>query len=130
MTAGPGWKSLLRAESELKHAPARGGIAVLGLRTNMIAKTLRLLGVLTAALTSLTLVAPGCGKGASTNGDSDLDGSVEGGDEAVTILGADSAPLKGCSGYAGQSPSSLPGDDCCTYGPSHCAPRSAIPPSL
>jgi hypothetical protein len=96
----------------------------------MIAKTVRLLGVLASALTTLALVVPACGGGSSTNGDSNVDGSVEGGDESVDILGADSAPQKGCAGYPGQNPSSLPGDSCCTYGPSHCAPKTALPASL
>jgi hypothetical protein len=92
----------------------------------------RLLGTLfPAALAVLALVGPGCG-GGSSNAASD-DAGDEGGDdveEAATILGADAAPQKGCAGYPGRDPSSLPGAGCCTSGPSHCIPNSALPASL
>jgi hypothetical protein len=97
----------------------------------MVAKTARLLGVLAAtAIAAVALVVPGCGGGSSASGGGDA--SVDGDDveEAATILGADSAPLKGCAGYPGQSPSTLPGANCCAAGPSHCVPRTALPSSL
>jgi len=97
----------------------------------MVTKTARLLGVLAAAaIATVALGVPGCGGGSSANGEPD--GSVDGDDveEAATVIGADSAPLKGCSGYPGQSPASLPGANCCAAGPSHCVPRISLPASL
>jgi hypothetical protein len=97
----------------------------------MLVNPTRLLGVLAAAaIATVALVVPGCGRASS---DTNADASADDGDdveEAATVLGADSAPQKGCAGYPGQSPASLPGSGCCTSGPSHCAPRTALPASL
>lgn len=98
----------------------------------MIHRTARLVALFfAAAFIIVALVVPGCGGGSSTN-ETAGDGSVEGGDDGssvpdVNVIGADGAPLKGCSGYPGQDPSKLSGAGCCSYGPSHCAPESAIP---
>jgi hypothetical protein len=87
------------------------------------------------AIVSVAFVVPGCGGGSSTNS-AQPDGSTEGGDltdattDGPTIIGADSAPQKGCAGYPGQTPSSLPGSGCCSAGPSHCVSKSSIPASL
>jgi hypothetical protein len=103
----------------------------------MIVKTGRLLGALvTVVIAAVALVVPGCGGGSSTTG-AGADASTDGSDladatssDGPTILGADSASQKGCSGYPGQSPSSLPGAGCCKYGPSHCVSTSSLPASL
>src|ERR1700690_298310 len=97
----------------------------------MIGKTARLLGVLAVVATAaVALGVPGCGGGSSTNNEGDASDDGDDVEEAATVLGADSAPQKGCAGYPGQSPSTLPGAGCCTSGPSHCAPRTALPASL
>lgn len=100
------------------------------------ASATRLLGLLVAvAIVTVAFVVPGCGGGSSTSG-AEPDASTEGGDlvdataDGPTIIGADSAPQKGCSGYPGQNPASLPGSGCCSAGPSHCVSKSSIPASL
>jgi hypothetical protein len=104
----------------------------------MIAKLGRWLGVLVMmAIAMVALGVPGCGGGSTQSAAGD-DASTEGGDltdatsegDGPVVIGADSAPQKGCSGYPGQSPTSLPGDDCCKYGPSHCVPTGSLPASL
>ena len=98
----------------------------------MFARTAKLLGLLMAvAMLTIALIVPGCGGGAGAQSGAGLDG---GGDDADASLGdgATDTGLQqmGCSSYPGQSPSSLPGAGCCSYGPSHCVPKSALPPAL
>jgi len=100
----------------------------------MIAKTARLFGVLLAAvMVTLALTIPGCGGGGGTQAtaggdggdDSTTDGSL--GDDGTMDTGL---VQMGCAKYPGQSPSGLPGAGCCSSGPSHCVPKSALPPAL
>lgn len=102
----------------------------------MLTSKARLLGLLVAmAIVTVAFVVPGCGGGSSTNS-AEPDGSTDSGDlgdataDGPVVIGADSAPQKGCSGYPGQTPSSLPGAGCCAAGPSHCVPKGSIPASL
>ncbi|HEY6463090.1 MAG TPA: hypothetical protein VIY73_23130, partial [Polyangiaceae bacterium] len=98
----------------------------------MLANATRILGALAATLVAaVVLVMPGCGGGGSaTGGGPDATDQGDDVEEAATIIGADSAPLKGCSGYPGKDPSTLPGAGCCSSGPSHCVPTNSLPSSI
>ncbi len=96
----------------------------------MFAKTASLLGLLTALAIVTLVVVPGCGGGGSDT--SGVDGS-SGDDGSLVDATADvpkPPPQMGCSSYPGQNPSGLPGSGCCSAGPSHCVPKSSLPPSL
>ena len=97
----------------------------------MLANAKGLLGALAAAaVAAVVLVVPGCGGSSSSDNPAGASMGGDDVDEATTVIGADAAPQKGCAGYPGKDPSTLPGSGCCSAGPSHCIPTSSLPASI
>jgi hypothetical protein len=89
--------------------------------------------LMAVATATLALVAQGCGGNSGTQSQgSGIDGGDDGGnlgDGTMSDVGTGPTQM-GCSTYPGHDPTTLPGSGCCSNGPSHCVPKSDIPPAL
>jgi hypothetical protein len=90
------------------------------------------LGVLVFVALSTVVLMAGCGGDDATTATADGGDDSTGGDNGpdAMVIGLDAAPQMGCSGYPGADPSTQMGSGCCPDGPSHCVPKTAIPPTL